>query len=82
MNFLVLKQEVLHDVEPRVAWYNTVYSGIRKAYTDNWAHRGSVNDAPLKSVLDENFLRASIFDVFALVGSVQRIGNRCTGHWL
>ena len=51
-------------------------------YTESWAHRGSVSDAPLSSALDENFLHASIFDVFALVGSVQRIGDRCAGDWL
>ena len=51
-------------------------------YTESWAHRGSVSDAPLSSVLDENFLHTPIFDVFSLVGSVQRIGDRCVGHWL
>ena len=48
--------------------------------TESLAHRGSVSDAPLSSVLDENFLHASIFDVFALVGSVQRIGHQYGGH--
>ena len=57
-------------------------SGICSVYTESWAHRGSVSDASLSSVLDEQFLHASIFDVFALVGSVQRIGDRCAGHWL
>ena len=51
-------------------------------YTESWAHRESVSDAPVSSVLDENFLHAPIFDVLALVGSVQRIGDRCAGHWL
>ena len=39
-----------------------------------------MSDGPFSSVLDENFLHASIFDVFSLVGSVQRIGDRCAGH--
>ena len=29
--FLGLKQELLHGLEPRVAWYNTVYSCITSA---------------------------------------------------
>ena len=37
--------------------------------TESWANRGSVSDVPLSNVLDENFLHASIFDVFALVTS-------------
>ena len=44
-------------------------------YTESWVHRKSVSDALLSSVLDENFLPASISDVFALVGSAQRIGD-------
>ena len=37
------------------------------SHTESWAHRELVSDAPLSSVLDENFLHASICDVFALV---------------
>ena len=64
-------------IDPRCA-LSLFRNFLNGKYTET--HRESVSDASLSSVLDRNFLHASIFDVFALVGSVQRIGDRCAGH--